>query len=467
MAHVILWNCAPVESNDQHDETWQLARPLGPHQIASWLRQQGYTVKVIDFCNVMTTAELVQISQRHIDHRTLCIGVSSTFWVYSRPTQLNPRLAEPSWVIAARQELEHLHPELTWCLGGAKAGADFAYVWHTFKGDSEDAVLQWLDHLSQRRSITRARFDIRTSCHAFESDDHISPYEVLPIELGRGCMFSCKFCGFSGIGKKAGTYLRDKNMLKKEILDHHDRWGTTRFYYVDDTVNENADKLQDLVDIARSVPFRLEWIGYARADLISAHPHTEQMLFDSGARSLFFGIESFEERSSQIIGKGWSGRHAKKWLLEKREKWQYDLSFSLGMIVGLPGQDPDSLHADNQWLIDHEMHNWNWTGLIIDRSNFTSEFSRNSEKYGFVFPDKLRPWYWENNNWNYDKAFDIAQQLSIKKKVKPAGFYLGNLASVGFEFEPLMQNFLNSDLRREILSRKTAMLQDYVRKSLA
>ena len=55
-------------------------RTGGQYQIASWLREFGYTVKVIDFCFKLDHDVLVKIAEKHIDKNTLAFGFSSTFW---------------------------------------------------------------------------------------------------------------------------------------------------------------------------------------------------------------------------------------------------------------------------------------------------------------------------------------------------------------------------------------------------
>lgn len=204
MAHVILWNCSP------HRPT----RTLGPHQLASWLRRSGYVVKVIDFCNLMTPEQLMKITEAHIEPQTLAIGVSTTFWASETlPPRIDHVHQIPSWVTQARSLLEEKHPHVQWCLGGAQAYLYPDAGWKRFSGESEDDFLAWLDHLSESRSIARSAFDIKTSFNAYLSDDCIRPEEVLPIELGRGCMFKCKFCGYDKIGKKPGTYLKSARAI--------------------------------------------------------------------------------------------------------------------------------------------------------------------------------------------------------------------------------------------------------------
>lgn len=459
MAHIILWNSLSDSA----------VRALGPYQIASWLRHNGYVVKVIDFCNRLTTEQLVNITEQYIEPQTLTIGVSGTFWKNENwPPNPGFEYTEPDWVNAARTVLEDKHPRIKWSMGGAQTYLHKTKRWEKFMGHAEDTYLDWLDHIGGNLNVRRHTFDIKDAFQTFQDDDNITPHEVLPIELGRGCKFKCKFCAYELIGKTAGTYLRDYQSVKHQILHHYERWGTTRFSYVDDTVNESEEKVKVLADIAQSLPFKLEWVGYIRADLISAKPATEQMLIDSGLRTAFFGIESFEENSSNLVGKGWSGKHGKDWLLEKRNQWGTKLTWQLGLITGIPGQTPEQLLSDTQWLIDNDMHSWIYSPLWLEPGFYKSEFSVNSAKYGFVFPDPTRPWYWENGAWTFDSALEIYNELTelSKNKMRLGSRAVGQYASLGYQFDELMDPYIVDLPWKEIKIKDAEFINNYISLSL-
>ena len=229
MAHLIIWNHPP-----HYNAGVTTYRPLGAHKIAGWLRQQGYSVKVIDFAGCMTTDQLVKITARHLDRETVAVGTSNTFWP-NHDGNMQPGEASseiPQWVVQARSEVSDRWPRLKWIMGGTRTIEYDLTGWIGFEGNAEDSLLSWLDSQAGTTRV-RPQFDILHSCGpTFSDDDHISSSEVIPIELGRGCMFNCKFCGYTQIGKQPGTYLRDLQSLRAEILDIHQRWGVTRFYYL-------------------------------------------------------------------------------------------------------------------------------------------------------------------------------------------------------------------------------------------
>ena len=338
---------------------------------------------------------LTYITESYIDKDTIAIGVSTSFWM---------SIVEPAWVKPARSEIESKHPNIKWILGGARE-IEYQQEWIEFTSYAEDSALSFL---SENKSTNR--FDVKHSTGRYTPLDFIQPHEVLSMELGRGCQFKCRFCAYPMIGKKKGTYIRNMHLIREELIKNYEEYGVTRYNFIDDTVNEDEEKVENLARLAQSLPFELEWVGYCRADLIWARPSTIQTLRDSGMRSTFFGIESFHPEASKIIGKGWSGKHAKSFLLELKDRWRDQISISLGLIVGLPYEPLDSLDEHSEWLISNDFGGrWAWTPLNVSNKSkyrWRSEFENNHHKYGIKFNKE------ESHDWYHDLA---DRESSIKK----------------------------------------------------
>lgn len=454
MANLIIWssvniNHAPI-------------RTVAPYQLASWLRYHGYTVKVIDFCHAMTTNELVSITEKHIGSDTLAIGVSSSFWNNIAGIQVFP---EPLWVLHARSVLESRH-KLPWLLGGYSVESiGLTLNWVKFHGNAEDSLLKWMDENSSKLK-RRDLFDIKTLTKSFVEDDLIRSEEAIPIELGRGCQFKCNFCSYPLIGKKKGTYLRNFELLKDEFLRNYEEWGTTRYYFQDDTVNESEEKIQALADIAQSLPFRLEWTGYNRLDLIWSRPGTIQMLKDSGLRSTYFGIESFHPKASMAVGKGFNGKHGKDFLLKLKKEWNEEITWYLSFIIGLPGEDRTSIKESNQWCIDNGMYDWTFHALNINTSVgklWKSEFDREYKKYGYSITTGT-PNMWKNDLWTRQEAINYSTELLKHSNLfcKPTSWLLTDLAGLGYNYADLMHK-RKMNLDWKLFRTKTAdIVKNYV-----
>jgi hypothetical protein len=344
----------------------------------------------------MSTDNLVAIIEKNIGPETLAIGVSSTFW--NGLVQTNRNYPEPDWVLNAHRVISFRHKS-PWLLGGyASSSTGLTQDWWVkFYGNAEDALLKWMDENSSKL-IRRDPFDIKTSTKSFVKDEFIRNYE---------------------------------------------EWGTTKYYFLDDTVNESVEKIRALADIAQSLPFRLEWTGYNRLDLVCRLPGMSQMLKDSGLRTAYFGIESFHPRASLVVGKGWSGKESKDFLLKLKKEWGKDITWYLSFIIGLPGEDRASIEDSNQWCVDNEMYEWNFHALSINRSSsklLKSEFDREYEKYGYSFPFEHDPLNWKNELWTFRTALTYADDILKRTTDKhlATAWFLASLVGIGYTYDELM-----------------------------
>ena len=417
MPHLIIWNTFNSQGDDHGTNPVPLvaARTAGPHQLAAWLSQHGYNIKVLDFCHLMTTSELVTLTEKFVDKNTIAIGCSSTFWKNFSEGEYE----EPEWVIKGRTELQDRYPNLEWVLGGTEAfsGKLYRFRWRKFYSYSENMVLKYLDEKTEQKTV-RIPFDIKTLTHHYKDGLGITPQEVLPMQMSRGCQFKCNFCRAALLGKRKGTYIRDYALIEKELLINFERYGTTRYYFIDDTMNESEEKVIALAEIASRLPFQLEWVGYNRLDLIASRPHTIELLRASGLRGAFFGMESFNPESARAVSKGWIGKHAKDFLLELKSIWKNDVTWTLSFIVGLPGETMQSLNETQRWLIDNQMYSWMWNALYIscdpaipDKSQFEKDYA----KSGYSFPNPNFLTHWVSDNWNFNSSFDTAVELTKQK----------------------------------------------------
>jgi len=480
MANLIMWN-----SMNSPNTYRKAGRPAGPHILAQWLIQFGFTVKVIDFCSGMTTKNLVDITRKHIDATTVAIGVSTTFWENtSMRTKVKSEkmpatnfqthnVESPEWVAMARTELESAFPKLDWILGGANSETPLIETWLRFHQNPEDQIRKYLDEkLSLNRIYTP--FNILSNTGTYMDNLGIRPEEVLGFEWGRGCQFKCRFCRYKLIGKEKNTYLRNPDIIRQDLILNYEKYGTTRYIYVDDTTNESIEKVDSMVRIAQSLPFQIEWIGYGRLDLIGSNKSMIDSLRDSGLRSMFFGIESFNQEASKIVGKGWNGVHGKEFLLELKQRWGNDINFHNGFIVGLNPETVNELNETLEWCIQNKIASWHFNPLAVANIPLldSSEFDQRCTEFGYSFPDPNRPNYWVNGEWDATKATIVANELNNKswKVATLASFPLADVSSItGESFTKTMTRRFVEDpaTTNELLVRSEEIIQDYVNYQLS
>jgi hypothetical protein len=468
MAQLIIWNC--------FNEPYHAIRPLGAHSIAQWLTHCGFDVHVIDFCHALTTDQLVAITEKNIDKTTVAIGLSITF-LFDLDKKIQ---SEPEWVLNAREKIQTKYPKINWILGGNSfltqstvAKIKWKYDWPVIFGkDEENKIYKFLSELTSNDCNESLNYDFLNSKSSYLKKLSLDKNEMLSMELARGCKFKCKFCGFMNIGKKPGTYIKNKHIIESSITENYYNFGINKYIFVDDTVNESEDKIEILADLNNKLPFKIEWGGYNRLDLIGTRPQTVELLKQSGLKSTFFGIESFGKDSSAIIGKGWNGRYGKEWLLKLKEDWGSDISISLSFIVGLTSDKLHELYNTHSWCIKNKMDWWQWGPLYLDRTNktFTSEFSRNSHEWGYKFTNPMDPTYWENEFWNYDKAVKIADILSSdlgrQHNLKTNTFDFSKFCALGFSIDEILELYSKDIDSKQIDLKFNLFLNNYVYRQL-
>jgi hypothetical protein len=286
-------------------------RSIGPSKIANSLRNNGYTVQVINFATILSQEQLYKISKMFVGPNTV-LGVSTTF-LYGEYSSSNAYEGLQNVVKQLKQE------------NGSKVilGGPSAHAYRTYfdadyivTGYAENKILDLFDQIFNHglRKKTRADWDIKTCSHRWHESDRLQPGEAIPLEIGRGCIFTCKYCKFDMLGKKRGEYVRDMSMIKDEIIENFEKYKTTNYMIMDDTFNDDVYKLEDWCKMVDSLPFDIQYTAYCRADLLWRYQDVSRELYRTGLIGSTLGIESMNPYASKVVGKAWSGKNAKDFI---------------------------------------------------------------------------------------------------------------------------------------------------------
>lgn len=219
---------------------WQ--RSIGAYQVAHHCREHGYIVQVIDFTDFFDKDELVEVVSKLLSDNLLAVGVSTTFYSaldeaddpklsVNAGSNLRGEVVIDEKLSAVFSLAKNFNTNIKIIGGGANSwqlvGNDnFDAVFH---GYSEQAVVEYLQSLEHKRPKTlhpKLRdqeivngdlyyFDIEQLNHRYTESDIILDGETLPIEIGRGCIFKCKFCSYPLNGKRKMTILEITTFSKK------------------------------------------------------------------------------------------------------------------------------------------------------------------------------------------------------------------------------------------------------------
>jgi radical SAM superfamily enzyme YgiQ (UPF0313 family) len=454
-----------------------IMKPHGAYQVAHRLRSNGYSVLVIHYFQqiVKTNFEKIfEIIDQYVDKETLWVGFSSTFLT----TESDPvTYVEGFYKHITRLEISKIaeyikekNPKCSLILGGARSYE--SDVWdpidYFVKGYADNSIIELTKFLEKKNPFfqikisekknkiishdtTASSFDFANTSFEWHSTDMIDCGETLPIEISRGCIFRCSYCSYPLNGKRKLDFIKSPNILKNELIRNYEMFGTTKYVYGDDTHNDSVEKLEMLYnEVYSKLPFKINFACYLRLDLLKAHPHTIDLLRESGLKSCFFGIESMNYEANKTVGKGIKEEAIVNTLQLFKEKCP-DVFTQAGFIVGLPN---DSKEKISGWLDlisenDFPLDCVSVFPLGIDKNQtefWPSDFDINYQKYGYKF---LNETIWENN-----VGLDLLAAIDISKKYDKTKLGQDWMAGFTYQSKPYLSK---QDFNVSFLDRKNIL----------
>lgn len=492
-----------------------LTKSLGVFKIARELRLAGYQVAVLHHIHVFSFHEIKHILNNLISDKTLFVGINNMFykntfdevenkihhggvqWGECPDGTMLPHGKHYNKIL--KNFIKEKNPNCKIVLGGSnandvEANNDFDYIVagyadlssvnlanHLFKKEKLNKFYKSIYGFTVLNDSTAADYDFVHRKMSYESYDCILPNETLPIEISRGCIFKCAFCAYPLNGKQKNDYIKNDEILYDEFIDNYNKFGTTRYIFLDDTFNDSIDKINFIYEISKKLPFKLEYWAYLRLDLIAAHPETIDLLLQSGLRACFFGIESLNKDTGKAIGKGLGKEKMIDTLRLLKKKWNTKVSTGAGFIAGLPYETIESIKNTCEIFISEELvGTWAIRPLYFyshraATTGFVSDIEKNPEKYGYK---NLTPFkhnlhigeihhnthYWENDYTNFNECNELCKhysklyELSGMKKLSDMAIL--QLASYGVDITDYNKSIMEIDWH-EIMQLKQQKILQY------
>ena len=437
---------------DVYTEGWM--RSAGAYKLATELRLAGYSVQVIDFTCRLTEEETLKIFKKFITKETKILGVSDTF-LYDDANSI----FDQEWMLPLIGEFKDRY-NFKVVLGGNRGGpARYSKIAKQVfdilvTGFADKAILHIADGTVKGKDFDgqllvncREDFvydDFNSSRTIFTEQDCIFPKEALPIEIARGCKFRCSYCYFPGNGKgKTYKHLKDKSILKEELIYNYENFGTQHYDIMDDLLNDSVEKCEYVYDVFSSLPFKVYFGAYARSDLLISHLHTLPILEESGCIGMQFGIETLHKKAGSAIGKGMAREKTIEGLHYIKEN--SNLNLGSGFIIGLPFEPLESIEATMDWLDSEDcpLDNKEVYALSIP-SEFGSHFEQSRlmidpYKWGYknLEPDNKGHFIWDNGHLNFRQAYKMRAKLT--ERFRPHNHFnahqLFRVFNMGFDIE--------------------------------
>lgn len=451
-------------------------RGIAGPRLRTAAAKAGFNIKIIDYATYLEKHHIFDILEKLITHNTKFIGFSTT-WTDQNNFDRYPWYSQ-EWFDEFRQRW----PNVQVITGGHDDfKKDFLFKnsdWH-FHGYSDKSFIEYLKmihgfrhNLTYTRNIFGKGNYINSNLQypvddpneletVFLKEDDFKPYQPLPIEIARGCIFRCGFCRHPFQGKKDyDSYQRSPANIASELKRNYNLFGTTRYTVLDDTFNDSIEKISRVkkaIELS-GIP-NFEFVAYIKAELLVTKPEMIPMLNEIGLRGAFVGFESFHPKSRKAVGKGTA---IEKVLDACKKLVEYNNGRVLlhgSFIAGLPHETEEDILKTFEFLKGPEntfIRSWHVEPLGLRDINslepfskemnldMSSTFDKTALDLGYKF-DESGAWY--NEYWSLTDAKRVVNDFmsDTANIVRSGGWRIAGLWQANFTDEQIDQQLNIND----------------------
>ncbi len=209
-------------------------------------------------------------------------------------------------------------------------------------------------------------------------DSYFVPVRILPYLATRGCYWGkCTFCDHGQgyfdqyRGKPAGDVVRELKAIKEKYHAEH-------FLFADESYPPAL--LKKISQLLVEHQLNINWTTLIRFEETLQDPEVWKLAVQSGCRTLYYGMESANERVLELMDK-----HAKKSVIENNLReaakagiWNHVMAF-----YGFPGETREEAEETRQFLLDNKEHVHS-VELFYFVAYRHTPMVRNPEKFGIT-----------------------------------------------------------------------------------
>lgn len=269
--------------------------------------------------------------------------------------------------------LKDRRPEVRILFGGPQATAvaeetlaEFPFVDVVVRGEAENIVPLLVEALSGSRELSSVPgISYRANDHVMRNADaavvrdldslplppfhlypHLKKCRSLPLELGRGCPFTCTFCSTS-------TFFRRQYRLKsppaviQQMMQTRRQFGFSTFHFIHDNYTVDRRRVVAFCEALRDCGAKFRWTCSARLDCVD--DQLLRVMKSAGCEGIFFGLEVGTDRMQQIVGKRLDLDRAAAVIRQVNRR---KMASAVALMFGFPDETPEDMRATVQVFMD-------------------------------------------------------------------------------------------------------------------
>lgn len=325
-----------------HDKSIFRFPPLGLGYIASYLRENGVSVEIVD-CTFRNEREVISRIRKL---NSSVIGIYSMFTMENNSLKLARLLRENCDLLAAGGPFPSIYPEMfLQDFDVAVMGEGEQTMLEIIKSLTGEIELSKIPGIAYKKSVTNeddAKDEIVRNPQRkpisnldslplpardfFDNEDYkayykrIYGYTVTSIMSSRGCPFKCDFCSKPVFGELYRE--RSAENVVDEIEDVLS-FGYERVFFQDDCFTLNERRVRDICEEILQRRLQFDWDCLSRVD--SVNQETLSKMKTAGCKRIFFGIESGDNSILKIM---------KKQVTIEQARRAVELTASMGIKTG-------------------------------------------------------------------------------------------------------------------------------------
>jgi radical SAM superfamily enzyme YgiQ (UPF0313 family) len=160
---------------------------------------------------------------------------------------------------------------------------------------------------------------------------------MIPVQTRRGCPMKCIYCTTPLLeGRRFRSW--EPAQIAARLAAWHERWGVTRFYFVDNLFNCPPDYAKRLCRAIIDLKLPLKW----GALINPSAPDRElfRLMLEAGGGFMQVGNESGSELVLTQLGKGFGRRQVEETFRLMEEE---GIAYSCFLLLGGPGETPETV----------------------------------------------------------------------------------------------------------------------------